>query len=677
METDQALTNFNELQNQLATTLNPAFIRQKTKDLVGNMLLMFGVPFFLGRLEKHLGAETTAKIKELISDPENIVNNTKKFATELFQNKVLAPVKEQVLGEASKYIPELKNLDLENASLSDLTNAFRSSVFTKLKQNLPAEIADKLPENFTRDDILNSLKDIGSDQALAFAKKNLPDEAYQQLVANKDLIRDPAKIGDFMRSRLSEVEDGFQTGIAKAKSLAQSQLKEVSQQLSGKFDEQVKPFKDAITSLQQKKQALSETYQNTINDINTRYESARDALKTYRSQNPGASGGSDVDELTNTIKSIQQEARNARTAFQNSDSDLADQITQAQSTLESKSQQILDTLSNVKSRAQAQGEKLISDTKQQLSDAVDSAKQRATQLTTDTQELAATATEEGTGFLGRLQSGASSFIGGMRQKASRFINPTRAEPDLAEAGHGYSMVEADQLTTGYTQEALSKPLLGKSKLLTDYLATSQQDPDLLLTSTPAKVIQPKSIPKPKKLKNLEPEFTDQEEAQKVLKSGGRMKPVEVLPKKPSAPPKARQPVEAAQPSEEQITREEQLATQQAQPKPVAEPTASGIPSQTTEPISKVATVSEPVAETESATADTGEQLAKSVAEKSTGEAVATGLDTAAAATEEVPVLDVIMDVAGLAASIFGGGSLMRDKEPALPIATGSSFEPGL
>ncbi|NDA64637.1 MAG: hypothetical protein EBX50_21790, partial [Chitinophagia bacterium] len=386
-------------------------------------------------------------------------------------------------------------------------------------------------------------------------------------------------------------------------------------------------------------------------------------------------GGSDVDELTNTIKSIQQEARNARTAFQNSDSDLADQITQAQSTLESKSQQIIDTLSNIKSRAQAQGEKLISDSKQQLTDAINTGKQRVTQIASDAQDLATTTTEEGAGILSRLQSGASSFIGGMRQKASKYLNPTRSQPDLAEAGHGYSMVEADQLTSGYTEEALSKPLLGKSKLLTDFLATSQENPELLLKTTPARVIQPKSIPKPKKLRNLDPEFTDQEEAQKVLKSGGRMRPVEVLPKKPSPPPKSKQLAEITQQPEEQIAREEQLAVQQAQqqPKPTTEPTLESAPS-TTQPLQTelrpTDTTTAPelqqaaeTAEAEEEAENTGVQLAKTVAEKSTGEAVAAGLDTAAAATEEVPVLDVIMDVAGLAASIFGGGSLMHDKEP--------------
>lgn len=730
METDQALTSFNEFQNQLASTLNPAFIHQKTKDLVGNMLLMFGVPFFLGRLEKHLGAETVAKIKELIADPKNIVNNTQKFAKEIFEDKVLNPVKQQLLDEASKYIPGLKNIDLENATLTDLQNAFKQSVLTKMKSNLPAEIADKLPENFTREDILNSLKDIGSDQALAFAKKNLSDEAYQQLAANKDLIRDPAKIGDFMRDKLNNVEQSFSAKVDEAKQFAQAKIKETADTLSTKFDEHIQPFKKSVDDLKAARDNLASKFEDTKQELNSRLDDAVQAVRDFKANNPGYSQ-EDIEPLTRAVKNIKEEAKSARTAFETQDGDLADQLTQAQSALESKTSEVLNTLSNIKTNATAAADKAITTTKDKLTQAAqdgqDFIKKTGAKLEQTSEELGQTtenAIEEGTGFFQRLKTGASNIVSNIRAKASSFINPTTPEPTPADGGHGYSMVEPDQLEAGFSEKALKSPAIGKSKLLTDYYATELDDPKLLLRPTEpvAKPPAPAPAPKPKpKLRSTEPEFTDQEAAQKALASGATDRPIEVLPKPPKAPeisgrptkmkrapkqeeksifdddyelppmrPKAPVPAQEAPSTIIQRTEEMAVAQQQEAPKPPEpsmEPETAPKPTTTesTPDLPEFEGLSPAPAPTtdagETVAAQTGQQLeqkaAGAAAKEATGATVAEGLDTAAAATEEVPVLDVVMDVAGLIGSIFGGGSLMHDKPPPTPIATGSSFEPGL
>jgi ABC-type transporter Mla subunit MlaD len=648
---------------------------------------------------------------------------------------VLDPVKTQLLDEASKYIPGLKNIDLEKASLSDLQNAFKQSVLTKMKQNLPAEIADKLPENFTRDDILNSLKDIGSDQALAFAKKNLPNEAYQQLVANKDLIRDPTKIGDFVRGKLADVEKGFETKMGQAKQFAQTKLKETTDQLSGQFDEHIAPFKKTIDDLKTTRDTLSSKFQNTTQELNSRLDDAVQAVQDFKVNNPGYSSD-DIEPLTRAVKNIKDEAKGARTAFETQDGDLADQLTQAQTALESKTSEVLNTLSNIKSKATGAANDVINTTTSKLNTAIDDGKgfvnKTGAKIEQTSEELAQTtdkAIEEGVGFFEKLKTGASNIATSIRKKASSFINPTTPEPSIAEGGHGYSMIEPDQLESGFSEKVMSSPSIGKSKLLTDYYASERDDPRMLLKSDSPVPKLPAAQPaaqKPKsKLRSSEPEFTDQEAAQKQLASGATDRPIEVLPKRPTGLPEVggkpkkikKAPKEeeksifdddyvlpeapVAQPQAPSATmaseqRTEELAAQQSEaPKaPAAEqpaapetaPETAPKPT-TTEPatpdLPEFEGLSPPppaTASGQTAVAQVGQQLEKKAvgtAEKVAGEGVEAGLDAAAIGTEEIPVLDVIMDAAGLIGSIFGGGELMNDKAPPPPIATGSSFEPGL
>ena len=823
MEPDQGIGTFDEFRNQLAQTLNPNMAKEQTKQLIGNILLMFGVQFFLNRLEKHLDKETVEKIKEIIKDPSNAVNKTKELATQLFKDKVLEPVKTQVLNEASKYVPELRNIDFENASLEDVTNAFQKSVISKMKENLPAEIADKLPENFTREDILNSIKDIGSDQALAFAKKQLPPEVYSKLEANKELIRDPAKIGGFIRENIDNAQESIKIGVNKAKEAVQAKVNEATQALSNKFEEQVKPFKDAVENLKTQKASLADKWQEAQNELNGRFETARQVYKDYVAANPGASE-EDLAPLRNAWKNVRQEARDQRTAFQTGSSDLDEQINNAQQLFESKSNELLETFSNLKNTATERVNAMVSQGKQAFDDTVSNvkqtgqklaepilnAKQEAQKTAADLESSAKATIAEGEGMLSSVKKGASKFMGGVREKLSSFVNPTSSEPTPATGGHGYSLLDPLELTEGYTEQAISK--VSRNPVLQSFFGSELDKPETILapkqkitkitapadperdaiTSKIAKLEGARSpmaeqeyqglktrlteIDKPPttrrpKLRSTQPQFTDQEEAQRTFASGGT-KPVEVLPKIPKAGPgdepaakpsavasvsesiadvagtlaegsqvaglagaiksksksgiaqsatglaateaqklegpvgvagelvgeglglaglgeaiKSKNKGAIAQAATQQGLTEAQRAAQFASKPSEIEPAPPGATPETAPIATKATTTStlspEAAAQTggEEAAAQTEEQVAKTAASqvaKTAGEEAAVeGLDTAAAATSEIPVLGTIIDVAGLLGSIFGAGALMKTSPPPTPIMTGSSYEPGL
>lgn len=833
MEPDQGIGQFDEFRNQLAQTLNPNLAKEQTKQLIGNILLMFGVPFFLNRLEKHLDKETVEKIKEIVKDPKSAVNKSKALATQLFKDKILEPVKTQVLNEASKYVPELRNIDLENATLEDVTNAFSKSVISRMKENLPAEIADKLPENFTREDILNSLKDIGSDQALAFAKKQLPPEVYSKLEANKELIKDPAKIGGFIRENLDNAQESIKTGVNAAKEAVQAKLKETTQALSDKFEEQVKPFKDAVENLKARKADLADKWQSAQNELNDRFETARKVYSDYVMENPGAAE-EDIAPLRNAWKNIQQEARDQRTAFQTGSSDLDQQITDAQQLFESKSNELLQTISNMKNTAServnamvGQGQQMFNDTLEttkttgkKLLDTGATAKQEAQKVAADLESSTKTAVAEGEGMLTSMKKGAARMVGGIREKLSGFVNPTTPEPTPATGGHGYSIIDPSELTEGFSEAAISK--VSRNPVLQTYFGSELDDPNTLLgpkqkitkitapidpereaitnrmkqlsgarspmaeqeyqglKSRLAKIDNPPATRRPK-LRSTQPQFTDQEEAQRVFSSGGT-KPVEVLPKvpkpgigdekpvsKPSAEPsvaeslseitgtlaegsqvvglagaiksksksgiaqsatglaateaakvegavgtagelageglglaalgeaiKSKNKGAIAQASVQQGLTEAQRLSELAKPSEI-EPAATGATpetapaatqAQTTATLSPEAAAqsgeaatSTEAASTEAAAETGGEQAAKTAgiqaAKAASEETAIEGLDTAATATSEIPVLGTILDVAGILGSIFGASSLMHQKTPPTPIMTGSSYEPNL
>ena len=165
------------------------------------------------------------------------------------------------------YIPELKDIDLTKVSLNDIKNAVSDNIISKMKARLPPEISDNLPENFSRDDILDAVKNLTKDKAMQFAKDNLPPEVYSELEKNEDLISDPSKIGGFMKEKFNSVQGQIEDTVNKYKMEAQSKFDDIKTQLKSQLDEQTQPFKDKLSQLQDAKDSLHESVSNESNAI--------------------------------------------------------------------------------------------------------------------------------------------------------------------------------------------------------------------------------------------------------------------------------------------------------------------------------------------------------------------------------------------------------------------------
>jgi hypothetical protein len=140
------------------------------------------------------------------------------------------------------------------------------------------------------------------------------------------------------------------------------------------------------------------------------------------------------------------------------------------------------------------------------------------------------------------------------------------------------------------------------------------------------------------------------------------------------------------PTEQDPEAQRQLL-QQAQEtpaQPIAEPIAQEpIPTQTMAPTAtqaqSQAIAEEPLAAPFEPEAEVAPEIAQT-AEKSTTSVlskVGSALEETAAATEEVPVLDILTDIGGLLGSIFGAKALMGGEPSGPPIVSGSSYEPNL
>ena len=118
---NEGLSNFNELQNQLLEAMNPNSAKEQAKEVVANLLLGMGVPYFLGRLQNTLPDDIFKELSEFVKDPANIGGKAAlKFASKLFTDKVLSPLKQNILSQLQKYVPELKDINLESTSLDDI-----------------------------------------------------------------------------------------------------------------------------------------------------------------------------------------------------------------------------------------------------------------------------------------------------------------------------------------------------------------------------------------------------------------------------------------------------------------------------------------------------------------------------------------------------------------------------
>jgi hypothetical protein len=323
-QADQGLVSFNEIQNQLAESFNPEKVQSQAKEVIANMLLMMAVPYFAGRLKNTLPSDVFEKLQTFLKGDVNL-KNAMQFSRDLFEQKVLAPLKNQLVDGIKSYVPELKDIDLTKASLSDVQNYFTKTIINKMKSKLPQDIADRLPENFTQEDILNSVKTLTKNEALKFAKQSLPDDVYKQLEANKDIIDDPAQISDFIKGKINSVKGDITNTITRYKETAEAKFNEVKEQIKDKIDENVRPIKNKITELQQAKEDLQTEYQNNVDRIGEKLNDINQRARNFVSNNPEATD-EQLQGFENERNLLRQQAESIDEDFQNGTLDIDSQI---------------------------------------------------------------------------------------------------------------------------------------------------------------------------------------------------------------------------------------------------------------------------------------------------------------------------------------------------------------
>jgi hypothetical protein len=760
---NEGLTSFNEMSAELLNTFNPDTAKQQAKEMAANLLLMIGTPFFLERLKSKLPENLFTKLQELMKDPEAFGKNSLKIAKELFDEKIVQPLKGELLKQMDDYIPALKNLsdmDLSKLSVKDVQDLFTKQLIQKMKDKLPAEIANKLPENFTQEDILNSLKDIGADKALEFAKANLPPEAYNMLEANKDLIKDPARIADFMKGKFDEAKTNLAEKVSDFKSEAYTRINEIKQNIKDEIDRNVQPFKDKIEQLKSAKQDLQDQLTQGKQDIQNRYDDLAERLRQMKENNPNYTS-EDIQPFRDARDALRTEVENLKAKTSSDISDIESQITDNNSSIDDitnklvqKTYNLRDTLTSkaneFKANAEAKlnqattkAQQLKQETEKTVNDALDTAKSETAKLTDKSPlsylEQNVKKTQE------QLKRKPSSFTpdetetpeepSGIFDRITSFFKPKQAstpklssqkqmlEQDPEADPSRLAFVSPDEAEASFSEHALN--MVNKNPALQVYYGAEGQTSSDLTADVGNKTIirgyraQPKQSMRTKAQPKTEPEFQPEEQMKaQQFRATGAQKPQQVLPKKQqplydddelqamrdefkTLDGGARSPMaENRYQQLKQILQPEQPTPPAPQPpqptQPAQPPKPEQAPTQTKAPEAQLGEQETAQLGEQVATEDLGsplEQLAKGVASvaskvtssakqigstvQKTTETVASTLDETAAATEEVPVLDVVMDLAGLFGTIFGAKALMKQKAPPPPMAVGETFEPDL
>jgi hypothetical protein len=660
------MDQFNQIQQMAA---GPSMSINETKQLAGNMLLTMGVPFFGERLKKHLGDDVVEQLKKYASGELNM-DDALKFAKNQFQDKILPQAKQTLLSEANKYIPGLDGLDLEKASINDVKNFFQQKVTQKLKSALPDELANALPENFTQADILNKVRTLGSDQALAYAKKTLPPDVYSELEANQDVISNPSRIAGFINSKLAETKGNLTRLASTTQQQAEQQLTALKGQMIDKANETLNPLREKVNNLKQLRQQAKDKFNETTEGLQSKFEDAQTKLSEFRAANPNATQ-EELQPFKDAIRSVQSDARSIRAEFMTGDKTFGEQLDAAQGMLQSNTDLLAKKLTNLRTNIQ-----------QGLSSARQSAEETAQGLRTTLEEARATvpipaAAEEGEGIFSQFRTWAKG-------KIKQFTDPiTRRAEDMAQTDSGFRprLMQADEPENPFSEPALTF----RNPALESYYGSELENPASLILNNPDSRIIIRGY--------------------RAVQRGGRAKPT-TQPQRPVegteggdqlAPmremmDRQRQQQQATQQQEQ---RESQATTESLTPDEpaaptggLAEPGARPVPSEiepaptvpSTQPLSEPLTTLGSNLESESENIiNTAKAAAEGVGQtvSSIGSKVTEGLETAAAATEEVPVLDILMDVGGLIGSILGGTSLLKDKGVGPPAISGASFEPNL
>lgn len=774
---NEGLTSFNEMSAELLNTFNPDTAKQQAKEMAANLLLMIGTPFFLERLKSKLPENLFTKLQEILKEPEAFGKNSLKIAKELFDEKIVQPLKGELLKQMDDYIPALKNLsdiDLSKLSVKDVQDLFTKQLIQKMKDKLPAEIADKLPENFTQDDILNSLKDIGADKALEFAKANLPSEAYDILEANKNLIKDPARIADYMKAKFDQAKLNLSDKVSEFKSEAYTRLNEIKQNIKDEIDRNVQPFKDKIEQLKSAKQDLQDRLTQGKEDIQNRYDDLSERLRQMKETKPDYTS-EDIQPFRDARDSLRTEAENLKTKNLQDISDIESQITENNSSIEDITNNLVQKVYNLRSSASSTVDKFTQNAKTKLQQGIEKGKEYqqkvektvndvkseadaleadARQTTTNaikTIKKPMTFLDEQAQKLKSSRQSSRSFIPeeeetieqpseeGIFSKISSFLGfkktPTTPklssqkqmlEQDPESDPSRLAFVSPDEAEASFSEHALN--MVNKNPALQVYYGAEGQASSDLTADMGNKTIirgyrtQPKQSMRTKTQPKTEPEFQAEEQMKaQQIRATGAQKPQQVLPKKQqplydddelqamrdefkTLDGGARSPMAENRYQElKQILQPEQPTPPVPQPpqptqptQPAQPPKPEQAPTQTKAPEVQLGEQETAQLGEQVATEDLGsplEQLAKGVANvaskvtssakqigstvQKTTETVASTLDETAAATEEVPVLDVVMDLAGLFGTIFGAKALMKQKAPPPPMAVGETFEPDL
>jgi hypothetical protein len=767
---NEGLVNFNEMSAELLNTFDPNTAKEQSKELAANLLLMIGVPFFLERLKDKLPEDLFTKLSNLAKDPENFGANSLKLAKELFDDKIVQPLKGQLLKQMDDYIPALKNLsdiDLSKLSIKDVQDLFTKQIIQKMKDNLPPEIASKLPENFTQEDILNSLKDIGADKALEFARANLPPEAYRALEANKDLIKDPARIADYMKGQFDDVKSNLADRVSQFKSEAYSRLNEIKENIKGEIDRNVQPFKDKIEQLKTAKQDLQDRLVQGKQDLENQMGELKDRANQFIRENPSYTKEqfepfrNERDAIRQKMTDIENQTKDGLTDLDSQISDNNSSIEDITNNLVQKAYNLRNTISsgvdeftqNAKNKIQQgmqKAQQLKQETEKTVNDTIDAAKSETAKLTDKSpmtfldENIKKTQAE--------LKRKPSSFTPDEAEtpeettsvwdRVTSFFKPKQAstpklssqkqilEEDPENVPSRLTFVSPDEAESGFSDYAIN--MVSKNPALASYFG-SELNSDITLDASNKTIFkpyraQPKQPMKTKAQPKTEPEFQPEEQLKaQQFRATGAQKPQQVLPKKqqplydddelqamrdefrtldssarsPMAENRYQQLKQILQPEpapQEQPPRpppsEIEPAPQPAQPKPQAPPSQpEQAPTQTKAPDailgeqptgtaelggdigSNLTTPLENLAQGVSGIASKAQEVGGNIRQ---GIATLTStLDETAAATEEIPVLDVVMDVAGLFGTIFGAKALMKQKAPPPPMAVGESYEPDL
>ena len=659
------IEQFNSFQNQFG---GKSDIVNKTKEMAGNMLLSLGAPFFGERLAQNIGKPFYDSLKEIASSGG--LSDVLNLAKTKFENEVLPAAKKALIDHVGSYVPELKGVDLENVSFNDLRQAVQNGITNRIKSALPKEIADALPGDLSDvDTVLSGVRALGAAQALRVAKSTLPPEVYSQLEANQDLINDPNKIAGFMKSSIADAQSRVIDIAKTTQADVEQRLSGLKQELIDKANSTIQPLKDNITQLQSARDTLKSGYATAKTQITEQFNTAQKRLDDFQRANPGATAD-DLAPFKKDISDVVEKVRTTKADFIKNNNDLGSQLDGAQSMLQSNMDLLQSKLAGLRNGLTARVNNLAERAQQAGSDAIESARETLapivetlpTELPTVAPEALVSAAASMTPYISPIADEApasfitrfKSFIGTKTRQITEPI--TRRAEDVAQQADGFRprlMSPDEPMNFQFSERALTF----RNPALASYYGTESTPAESLIRDTPSRQITSR-VARARRPTEERPSIQAEPTPQQL----DQLAPMrELMARQSQATP--------AQPSTAP-TQTEPTPTQLAEPTPTSTPeTATLAPEPTPTP-----TV---------ATTDIGEELAtktESLIEKGTSLAnkVTEGLDTAVAATEEVPVLDVVMNVAGLLGSIFGGKALMGDADKeTTPIVSGSSYEPNL